>query len=55
MKGARRFVLESVLAFGALVLAGSGIPAIAQEAETWPPLGVSFNGDPSVPDISGLW
>ena len=53
MSGARRSVAVIVLALGALVSAA--IPALAQEAETWPPPGVSFNGDPAVPDISGLW
>ena len=51
MGGAR----NTVVAFAALVLAGAAAPVLAQEAETWPPPGVSFNGDPSVPDISGLW
>ena len=27
----------------------------APENPTWPPAGVSFYGDPNVPDISGLW
>lgn len=29
--------------------------ATAQEAGIWPPPGVSFHGDPAVPDISGVW
>ena len=51
MRGARK----TIVAFGALALAGAAAPVLAQEAETWPPPGVSFNGDPAVPDISGLW
>lgn len=51
MRGAR----STLVACGALVLAGAAAPVFAQEAETWPPPGVSFNGDPAVPDISGLW
>ena len=51
MRGAR----STGVAFAALVLAGAAAPVLAQEVETWPPPGVSFNGDPSVPDISGLW
>ncbi len=27
----------------------------AQDSETWPPPGVSFHGDPSSPDVSGVW
>ena len=46
---------RTLLAFAAVVLAGAAAPTLAKEAETWPPPGVSFYGDPSVPDISGLW
>ena len=52
-------VQRAMLACGTLVLAGAAatvaVPVLAQNVETWPPPGVSFNGDPSVPDISGLW
>ena len=33
----------------------AGFVACAASVETWPPPGVSFHGDPSAPDISGLW
>ena len=45
----RRLAITAVTA----VLWAGG--AVAKEPETWPPPGVSFNGDPGVPDISGLW
>lgn len=31
------------------------VPSAAQDAQAWPPVGVSYYGDPGVPDISGLW
>ncbi|WP_174298954.1 hypothetical protein [Sphingomonas bacterium] len=32
------------------------MPLAAQDAGTaWPPAGVSYYGDPAVPDVSGLW
>ncbi len=37
-----------------LAIAG-GSMAQAADKQHWPPPGVSFYGDPSVPDISGLW
>lgn len=36
-------------------LAAIAPPADAQDRGKWPPPGVSFNGDPAVPDLSGLW
>lgn len=42
--------------FGAAVAAICAAGSMAQAAEgQWPPAGVSYYGDPSVPDISGLW
>ena len=41
-----------------IAVAWLGAPAVAADpppATTWPPPGVSFFGDPAVPDISGLW
>ena len=41
-----------------IAVAWLGAPAVAADAPpatTWPPPGVSFFGDPAVPDISGLW
>lgn len=46
---------QTLLACAALVLTGSVAPALAQDAATFPPPGVSFNGAPGVPDVSGLW
>ena len=40
----------------AAFLAVVGYPAtLAAGDNEWPPPGVSFNGDPKAPDISGLW
>ena len=42
----------------ALVLgltAFAGAPGLAADPPQWPPAGVSFYGDPGVPDVSGLW
>ena len=43
--------------FLATAIFASAGGAVAQAAvqQHWPPPGVSFYGDPSVPDISGLW
>lgn len=30
-------------------------PALAADDQTWPPPGVSYYGDPSTPNISGIW
>ena len=40
---------------GAAAVAIGGAPAAIAADEQWPPPGVSFYGDPKVPDISGLW
>ena len=45
-----RFALAA--AFAAMAWGGG---AQAQSTATWPPPGVSYYGDPGVPDISGLW
>jgi hypothetical protein len=42
-------------ALAALALVGLPVAAFAQDAAPWPPPGVSLNGDPGVPDVSGLW
>lgn len=39
----------------ATLLFAAGGQAIAEAVTTWPPPGVSFNGDPGAPDVSGLW
>lgn len=40
----------------ATVAVAAAAPVAAAPADpTWPPAGVSFYGDPKVPDISGLW
>lgn len=41
------------LALAGLLLAA--VPADGADDQTWPPPGVSLHGDPSAPDISGLW
>ncbi len=45
-----------------LMMAGSlglgltvATPASAAPGDRWPPAGVSYYGDPAVPDISGIW
>ena len=43
-----------LLAATVLAMAGC-LPAQAADEQHWPPPGVSFNGDPGAPDISGLW
>ena len=47
----RRSCLYGATLFLAVIAA---VPATSAE-KTWPPPGVSFNGDPAVPDISGGW
>ena len=49
-----RSMVQGLVGGCLLVLAG-GSGASAQEKQQWPPVGVSFYGDPTVPDISGLW
>ena len=44
----------AMLGLGLGLLLGSA-PAQAAEGQSWPPPGVSFYGDPKVPNISGLW
>ena len=42
--------------FTAAIVAFAGCSAaVAQDSRQWPPPGVSYYGDPKVPDISGLW
>ena len=36
-------------------LAMTATTALAADPDSWPPRGVSYYGDPAVPDISGLW
>ncbi len=51
----KTFAKTAVLAFGVLLVTGAfPTPTRAQEGR-WPPPGVSFYGDPAVPDISGVW
>lgn len=45
----------SLLIIAAAVAAAQPASGRADESMHWPPAGVSFNGDPSSPDISGLW
>ena len=39
----------------ALVLGVASAVGSASPTEPWPPRGVSFHGDPAVPDLSGVW
>lgn len=39
----------------AAALASSGIASAQKSGEAWPPAGVTYDGDPGSPDISGLW
>ena len=47
--------VRSTMAMLATIFAVSAMAPHAAGGESWPPPGVSFSGDPAVPDISGLW
>ena len=52
-------IMGRVAAAGCALVAAVAAPsagwAQTDAAEQWPPAGVSYYGDPGVPDISGLW
>ena len=54
MAGMLRRVGLGVLAAATAALGGR-VAAQTGTAQTWPPPGVSYYGDPAVPDIAGLW
>ena len=43
-----------LIAAAMIAIAGC-LSSLAARSQGWPPPGVSFHGDPSAPDISGLW
>lgn len=51
----RKRFLTGLAALAAAVVPATSLPAQEGDVQAWPPAGVSFNGDPAVPDISGLW
>lgn len=46
---------RTALRIASLMLATAPSASHAQDAEIWPPPGVSFHGDAAAPDISGVW
>ena len=53
MIGKRASIGSAVLA--AILAPAAPLAAQEGDAKAWPPAGVSYYGDPAVPDISGLW
>ncbi|MGY2737033.1 hypothetical protein ACVWYO_004766 [Sphingomonas sp. UYP23] len=55
MVGARRIAGLTMAAAVASAMPAASWAQSSDPSDVWPPAGVSYYGDPAVPDISGLW